>query len=166
MRGRKPNSVRIAGGPRPPLEPGNSPTHDLPTYTQATSDPLASPPEERQRSLSSPPHVAMLTVHSPQLETIESLPGKGSSMQQVQNDEEADVSHDIAIVEHPNESSDFAREVRCGTSTPIDESINIRDDRQSCTFDPDATGGGLVTVDTAEIELSVVDSKTDIKVEC
>ncbi len=87
-------------------------------------------------------------------------------MQQVQNEEEADVSHDIDIVEHPNESSDFAREVRCGTSTPIDESTNIRDDRQSCTFDPDATGGGLVTVDTAEIELSVVDSKTGIKIEC
>ncbi len=89
----------------------------------------------------------------------------------MQNDEEVShdqkvESHDVeVIVEHPNESSDFAREVRCGTSTPIDESPNAREE-QSRTFDPDATGGGLVTVNTAEIELSVVDSKTGIEVEC
>ena len=178
MRGRKPNSVRLAASPRSPQEPGksgSSPTHNLPTYTQATRDPVVSPsPLDRQRSLSDPTQlqeVPTLSLYTPKLETIESIPGKGSSIQPVQNDEEVShdqkvESHDVeVIVEHPNESSDFAREVRCGTSTPIDESPNAREE-QSRTFDPDATGGGLVTVNTAEIELSVVDSKTGIEVEC
>lgn len=201
--------------------PTHTPTHDLPTYTQATRhDELPSPSSSsgRHKSLSdsqgakeevSLPEIPTLEVYRPQLETIESVPedtavasGKGSSNEQTETGASSTNKHaevgkgspnvqaktgkespnervgsgkgssttkvtneavvEQSIEEQPNQSIDFAREVRCGTSTPIEDNRFVDVEDGSRTFDPDATGGGLVTLETVEIELSVeVDETTD-----
>ncbi len=78
--------------------------------------------------------------------------GKGSPDEQVTNEN---------VDEQPNLSTDFAREVRCRTSTPIEDNPVVVEDDCSHTFDPHATGGGLVTLDTVEIELSV-EAESDV----
>ena len=73
--------------------------------------------------------------------------------QEIQSHDQGAESHDQNNVEEqPNESSDFARNVRCGTSTPIDESPKIGGGT-SRTFDSDYDAGE--TVDTADIELTI-----------
>ena len=189
LRGRKPGSVRGAGGPKV-LErqhsrenPPSQPHQDLPTYTEATRSskpdvpPGNSTNDQQSSGGSTPsgsnlPEIPTLNVYTPTLETIESVEsGTGSSEAKVTTDGDstAVVSHDqpaareVAIVtdkedrveDHPNESSDFARNVRCGTSTPIDESPKVESTRGQ-TFD-DATTD---TVDTDHVELSIVHDDT------
>ncbi len=206
MRGRKPNSVRIAGQRQPAERTNLSPVHtptrpatqDLPTYIQATSHDLPSPADNRQQSLSelqavqTLPEIPTLEVYQPKLETIESVDddavdkkaspdqkatseqvelGKGSSDEQAENKVEVQIESSKgsldgeviieSVQEHPNQSIDFAREVRCGTSTPIENVPTVTNDA-SQTFDPNATESELVTLETVEIELSVEEDKTEL----
>lgn len=154
--------------PRSALERNNSqpsPSHDLPTYTQATrnaSDPNIIP-IERQRSFSDPEEQLRTALSSaerfkPQLETIESVPGVGDNPAPGVVGTEVAVDHREShdqpanqIEEHPNESTDFAHNLRCGTSTPIDDSPLLTGE-QSRTFDTDYGGQG--TINTLEVDLS------------
>ena len=159
---------------------------DLPTYTEATrsDQPTTSSgatsnepnvdPVPSETDLSATP---TLNVYTSTLATIESLEsGTGSSEAKVtiEGDSTVVVSHDqpagdVAIVtkqadtenrvaDHPNESSDFARDVRCGTSTPIDDSPK-GESTKGQTFSSNV-GDATTVSGTGGVEIDIVHDDT------
>ena len=109
-------------------------------------------PKSRDSGAGSGEEMVVTVSMDPKAEMPKQEAPKQKAVSRDQEIQSHDQGADQNNVEEPNESSDFARNVRCGTSTPIDESPEIGAEI-SRTFDTDYNAGE--TVDTADIELSL-----------